>query len=186
MFTRVLRLLIPALCTLTVLHYWWSLGSLSCCGYWSYWDVWWGTCSKCLSCSQFLGVFTEEELAKCTCTLYQEHHGKTPASVLGTWAVHVLSVVLWTVNKNALICEPLSFVLMKSRIETAVRNADESAFQKHILNFFLFCLVQLAGDYTYADFPSDKAKIICFIHWLLFNIKPGWGHLRFSANLGSN
>lgn len=104
MFTRVLRLLIPALCTLTVLHYWWSLGSLSCCGYWSYWDVWWGTCSKCVSCSQFLGVFTEEELAKCTCTLYQEHHGKTPASLLGTWAVHVLSVVLWTVNKSALIC----------------------------------------------------------------------------------
>lgn len=50
---------------------------------------------------------------------------------------------------------------MKSRIETAVGNADESAFQKHILYFFLFCLVQLAGDYTYADFPSDKAKIIC-------------------------
>ena len=53
---------------------------------------------------------------------------------------------------------------MKSRIETAVGNADESAFQKHILYFFLFSLVQLAGDYTYADFPSDKAKIICFIH----------------------
>ena len=54
---------------------------------------------------------------------------------------------------------------MKSRIETAVGNVDESAFQKHILNFFLVCLVQLAGDnYTYAGFTSDKAKIICFIH----------------------
>lgn len=68
---------------------------------------------------------------------------------------------------------------MKSRIETAVGNADESAFQKYILNFLLFCLVQLAGDYTYADFPSDKTKIICFIYWLLFNIKPGWDHQGF-------
>ena len=160
MFTRVLRLLIPALCTLTVLHYWWSLGSLSCCGYWSYWDVWWGTCSKCLSCSQFLGVFTEEELAKCTCTLYQEHHGKTPASLLGTWAVHVLSVVLWTVNKNALICEPLSFVLMKSRIETAVGNADESAFQKHVLNFFFcFALCSLLETTHMQTFLAIRLKL---------------------------
>lgn len=159
MFTRVLRLLIPALCTLTVLHYWWSLGSLSCCGYWSCWDVWWGTCSKCLSCSQFLGVFTEEELAKCTCTLYQEHHGKTPASLLGTWAVHVLSVVLWTVNKvhwYANLCHLFWWrVELRLQLEMQMNQPLKNTF----LIFFCFALCSLLETTHRQTFLAIRLKL---------------------------